>query len=365
MGTCKYCGKSAGLFSHNHEECEEKHSQGVVILEGALRSYFKGAISIQEVVNVVTLTKKNHFITTDDIALSSAKCIDEWINVLKRPYHSSILDNVKEFLRNIGVSYQSINNTGSLDRLCQKLMRGFLADFFTNKKTLQRSLQISNQIMGTLPISHEKEQQTYYEMLGKAGRNFTKKGFIEPSERMKIEEYVSTLGLSLMNLPSSVQGGYIEELGQATILDDLQAGRSPKYQIQAPIILAKGEDALWCYNNVTMYQEKVRREYVGRTGGFSFRIVKGVTYRTGGFKGHPVETSYMENMGLGSLYITNKNIIFMGQTRSIKVPYTKIIGINPYSDGMEVQRDGNNVKRLVFQGFDCSFVLNVLTIINS
>lgn len=55
----------------------------------------------------------------------------------------------------------------------------------------------------------------------------------------------------------------------------------------------------------------------------------------------------------------------MGQTRSIKVPYSKIIGINPYSDGMEVQRDGNNVKRLVFQGFDCSFVLNVLTIINS
>lgn len=111
MGTCKYCGKSAGLFSHNHEECEEKHSQGVVILEGALRSYFKGAISIQEVVNVVTLTKKNHFITTDDIALSSAKCIDEWVNVLKRPYHSSILNNVKEFLRNIGVSYQSLLST--------------------------------------------------------------------------------------------------------------------------------------------------------------------------------------------------------------------------------------------------------------
>jgi hypothetical protein len=92
--------------------------------------------------------------------------------------------------------------------------------------------------------------------------------------------------------------------------------------------------------------------------------MKGVTYRTGGFKGHPVETSYMENMGIGSLYVTNKNIIFMGQTRSIKVPYTKIIGINPYSDGMEVQRDGSNVKRLVFQGFDCSFILNVINLIS-
>ena len=102
---------------------------------------------------------------------------------------------------------------------------------------------------------------------------------------------------------------------------------------------------------------------VGRHSGYSFRIMKGVTYRTGGFKGHPVETSYLENQGLGSLYVTNKNIIFMGHTRSIKVPYTKIIGINPYSDGMEVQRDGNNIKRLVFQGFDCSFILNVINLL--
>ena len=112
-----------------------------------------------------------------------------------------------------------------------------------------------------------------------------------------------------------------------------------------------------------MYQEKIKREYVGRSSGFSFPIVKGLRYRTGGFKGHPVESSYMDNMGAGSLIITNKNIIFWGQTRSIKVPYKKIIGINPYSDGMEVQRDGSNVKRLTFQGFDCSFVMNVLSII--
>ena len=115
---------------------------------------------------------------------------------------------------------------------------------------------------------------------------------------------------------------------------------------------------------MTMWQEKVKREMVGSHSGFSFRVMKGVTYRTGGFRGHPVETSYMENMGIGKLCVTNKHIIFMGRERSIKVPYSKIIGINPYSDGMEVQRDGNNVKRLAFQGFDCSFVLNVLSLLN-
>lgn len=364
MGTCKYCGKDAGFFSHIHKECEEKHSQGVVILEGALRSYFRDTTSISELVKVSGLVSQNNYLSREDIASASAKCIDEWTSILRRPYHSSLLLKIKEFLGNTGVPYNDINKNGALDRLSQKLIKGFLADYFTDKKTLQRSLDISQQITGTLPLSRSLLQDTYYEMLGKAGKNFIKNGIIQQHDLQKVEEYVNKLGLSLINLPASLQGSAVEELGQASILSDLQSGRTPRYNIQAPIILSKGENALWCYHDVTMYQEKIRREYVGRTSGFSYRIVKGVTYRTGGFKGHPVETSYMENMGLGSLYITDKNIIFMGQTRSIKVPYSRIIGINPYSDGMEIQRDGNNVKRLVFQGFDCSFVLNVISIIN-
>jgi hypothetical protein len=363
MGTCKYCGKSAGLFSHSHKECEEKYKQGITLLEGALRSYFMNAIQIGELRKVVANVSQNNFISNEDIGNSSGKCIDEWTNTIHWPFHSSLLALVKDFLNNIGVSYQTVNSSGALDRLCQKMIRGFMAEYFTNQKTLQRSIQISQQVINTLPISHQQEQDVYYEMLGQAGKNFLKDGYMTSAEQQKVEEYVSTLGLSLINLPASLQGTQIEELGQSYILGDIQAGRHPRYVINAPIILTKGEDALWCYNNVTMYQEKIKKEMVGSYGGFSFRIMKGVRYRTGGFKGHPVETSYMENMGQGSLYVTNKNIIFMGQTRSIKVPYSKIIGINPYSDGMEVQRDGNNVKRLVFQGFDCSFVLNIINLV--
>lgn len=33
MGQCKYCGEDAGFFSHVHKECEEKHCQGLTILE--------------------------------------------------------------------------------------------------------------------------------------------------------------------------------------------------------------------------------------------------------------------------------------------------------------------------------------------
>ena len=363
MAECKYCGKSAGIFSHAHKECEEKHTQGITILEGAIRSFFRGGTPPQELQKVALLSRQSYFASEDDIADSTSKCIDEWANVIHWPFHTQHLQKVKDLLSCITISYSKINKSGALDRLCQKMLRGFMAEYFTGQKQLQRSLQISEQVMRTMPLSRQQQQDAYYEMLGQAGKNYLKNGLMSPSEQQKVDEYVSTLGLSLINLPPSLKGSHIEELGQSSILSDLQAGRPPRYNIQAPIILTRGETALWCYNNVTMYQEKVRKEFVGSHSGFSFRVMKGVTYRTGGFKGHPVETSYMENMGLGSLYVTNKNIIFMGQSRSIKVPYTKIIGINPYSDGMEVQRDGNNVKRLVFQGFDCSFILNVINLI--
>ena len=113
-----------------------------------------------------------------------------------------------------------------------------------------------------------------------------------------------------------------------------------------------------------MWQEKIKKEFVGGHSGFTFRIVKGVNYRTGSFKGHPVEHSYMDNAGTGTLYITNKHIIFHSSEKSVKIPYKKIIGLNPYQDGMGVQQDGAKAKKLVFQGFDCSFVMNVMSFIS-
>ena len=53
--------------------------------------------------------------------------------------------------------------------------------------------------------------------------------------------------------------------------------------------------------------------------------------------------------GTGTLYITNKHIIFQSPTSAQKVPYSKMIGVTPYSDGIEIHRDGANAKRLTFK----------------
>lgn len=364
MAKCKYCGEDAGFFSHVHKECEEKHSQGLTTLEDGIRRYFKDAIKVDDLKKIVAQVKQKHYVEDPDIAVSSAKCIDEYTEKSRWPFHSHQLDLVKDYINNIGVPYQSINVNGSLDKLSQKMVRGFLAEYFTGQKTLQRVLQICKQITSVLPLSSDMLQDTYLYMLNQAAENYMKDGLLTDDEQQRIDEYMQTLGLSTSNLPSKYQGSGLSRIEQTKVLKQLQRGILPQSNIYAPIILGKDEVVLWCYDGVTMYQEKVKREMVGSHSGFSFRVMKGVTYRTGGFKGHPVEHSYMDNAGTGSLYITNKHIIFHSTLRSTKIPYKKIIGLNPYQDGMGVQCDGANAKRLVFQGFDSSFVLNVMSLIS-
>jgi len=73
----------------------------------------------------------------------------------------------------------------------------------------------------------------------------------------------------------------------------------------------------------------------------------------------------MEKIGVGSLVITNKHFFFHCPTASVKIPYSKLVGVTPYSDGLEVHKEEAKPKRTVFQGFDAWFVMNVLNLVNN
>lgn len=45
MGTCKYCGQSAGIFSKAHKECEAKHKGGIQAFEATVSGYFTQRLS--------------------------------------------------------------------------------------------------------------------------------------------------------------------------------------------------------------------------------------------------------------------------------------------------------------------------------
>lgn len=270
MPNCRYCGKSAGLFSFKHKECEEKHAIGLSELNVCLKNYFAGRVNTTSVGATLSNLRRTAFLFKDDILLVLCKEIDSYASALAFPIEMRDMKLVQDLISCVQLTPAEINNYGG----------------------------------------------------------------------------------SLRNLK--------QKYDQSNVISQLSKGQLPACSSACHILLGKGEQLIYTYNNVTMLQEKVEKEYAGDRSGWSMRVMKGVTYHTGGTKLKPIEHRYMNNEGTGSLYITTQHLIFQSDSAALKIPYKKIVGITPYSDGIDVHRDGRNVKRLVFQGFDGSFLMQLL-----
>ena len=364
MGTCKYCGQSAGFFSRAHKECEEKHERGLKGMGDLMRRYFSGSVSADDLRAKLTNNRLPYFLSDDDIATVAITAIKAWGNSLKRPYPTDTLPRIKTYLNAIAIPYEKLNEKGEMDVLALKLFQGYVVDFFAKGVSLSQIKINTDSVISVLPLSQQKKDEAYYNVLNKTADKFMADGWLADNEQRLIESYTSSLGIALNCLPMQYQSKSLTRIGQAIVLKDLQRGVLPQKPLAVPVMLDRGECALWVYDNVTMFQEKVTREYVGGSRGMSYRICKGVTYRTGSFKGHPVERSHMDKVGVGSLVVTNKHFFFHCPTASVKIPYSKLIGVTSYSDGLEVHKEEATPKRTVFQGFDAWFVMNVLNQIN-
>jgi hypothetical protein len=111
---------------------------------------------------------------------------------------------------------------------------------------------------------------------------------------------------------------------------------------------------------VLYYEEVVRRSYVGRYQGVSVRVVRGVYYRMGGFRGQPVETAQLERIDEGQVAITNNHIYFAGSIKNFRIPYAKIVTFVPYSDGIGICRDATNARSQIFKTAEGWFIYNLV-----
>jgi len=127
-----------------------------------------------------------------------------------------------------------------------------------------------------------------------------------------------------------------------------------------PFNFKKDEKIIWVFQNVDYYELKTKRQYVGGYQGVSVKIAKGLYYRTGGFKGHPVESLETMHIDNGLIAITNEHLYFSGDFKSFRINYNKIISCKPYSDGIEIQRDASTAKPQSFKTGDGWFTYNLV-----
>jgi hypothetical protein len=183
---------------------------------------------------------------------------------------------------------------------------------------------------------------------------------LSKEEESKLVDFTKAFALTQNDCDK--KGAYTR-VGQVGILRDIAEGKIPERVSivgSLPFNFKKNEKLVWLFKGVQYYEQKTRREFVGGSHGVSVRIVRGVYYRVGAFKGHPVEKTETVHLDTGMLGLTNEHIYFSGSAKSFRVPYDKIVTITPYSDGFGIQKDAATAKPQSFVVGDGWFVNNLI-----
>lgn len=186
-------------------------------------------------------------------------------------------------------------------------------------------------------------------------------GLLTAKEEQNLVRFAKRYALDTQELAA---GGSWSRIVKAATLRDVMEGKVParvQWPSQVPFILQKSEQLVWLFFNVPLLEEKVVKTYVGGQRGASIRIAKGMYYRTSGFRGRTIETSQVLEVDRGTLGIATKHVYFGGPKKSFRIPYDKIVGLTPYTDGIGITKDAARAKPQVFRLGDGWFAYNLLS----
>lgn len=185
---------------------------------------------------------------------------------------------------------------------------------------------------------------------------------ISKEEENRIIEFKEYFNLSQKELNN--KGNY-EKVIQGIILRDIMEGYIPddKFRLtegEIPFVLGRNEKMIWLFQNVGYYEETIKRTYVGHSSGVGIKVAKGLYYRTGSFKGNYVDTDSLKYFGNVFLGFSNKHIFFYSMDKSFKIPYSKIVAIIPFEDGLRIQKEGVRAKPQTFSNISGWFSYNLI-----
>jgi hypothetical protein len=102
-----------------------------------------------------------------------------------------------------------------------------------------------------------------------------------------------------------------------------------------PHLMPKKNEVVYSETSASLMKEAVQREWRGASSGFSFRIAKGVRYRTGQVRGHSVVVgTQLVAEDDGILAITSQRAAYMGSRKTMEFPYSKLMNVEVFTDGI-------------------------------
>ena len=118
-------------------------------------------------------------------------------------------------------------------------------------------------------------------------------------------------------------------------LNMIKNGQLPTI-IGTNINLANDEVCHYADIGYTFKDKTITTGYTGKSSGISIRLAKGLTYRTGGSGGKAIREKQRTTY-TGTLYITNKRVIYSSTNECFDKTFDKITSVTEVNDGIILQ----------------------------
>lgn len=164
---------------------------------------------------------------------------------------------------------------------------------------------------------------------------------ITEEEEKDLKEIQKYLGLADHEIQSSKK-----ELARLRLLNEIQKGNLPTVSI-INLVTQKDEVVYWSEPAILAEEKVIRRRYEGGSQGVSFRVMKGVSYRVGGHRGHIVSETDLVPVSDGELIATNRRIIFRGDGKAFAIKLDKILDIQIFTNGLQFSENNKSKPRMV------------------
>lgn len=123
--------------------------------------------------------------------------------------------------------------------------------------------------------------------------------------------------------------------------------------------LKKTEYAIYSPDSQITWSESRSRTKRINYGGLtsSIHIAKGLNYRMGSIRTASQKEEYLKEIVTGALALTNKRIIVTNGTDAKSYPFTRLLRMVPYDDGVELI--GDSGKKVILSGFNDATRFNI------
>lgn len=360
---CRFCGEPAGFMRRQHQECYDSFMYGKNYIRKCIDQIYQSR-DCMNISEVIAHTAKKRMIPDKVLkplleecwvekaaeALSDDVISEDEISILIQMIPAMGLDYTKVWSSGPGEKIKKYGHTAIVNEVLSASAR---PDGFHDIE--QKVHNISN-LYG---FTGEEEKNSVIDAWRKIIDKSLEDGVISKTEEDAIDILTGKFGIT-----QNDDNTYMTKIVKSLILRDVLDGTISKranITIDFPVIMQRGEEAIWLFNNVNYYEYRNRRQYVGGSAGMSFRVAKGVYFRTSEFKGYPVDTTEAVCVGCGILLITNKHLFWISSLKVVKIPVKKLIFVNPCSDGIIVQKDGVTAKPQYFRLDDPWFACNLIS----